>query len=469
MTQATTKPTITGPVTGGKHGWPFGSPSIPPSQYRYTEEEYFIEGTATCYRPVPGTTFGKDGRWQAEATGEAPYKTRFVVYRPEDPARFNGTVYVGWNNVTSGYDILATVEAPQVHRDGAAIVQVTTQPVGIEGFPSNPRGLKAWDAERYGSLSIVNNDFAFDIFSQVARAVGPERESSGVDAIGGLGVERLVAQGGSQSAAFLATYANAIHPVHEVFDGFLLTLSFGSGAKLDNGDRVYDPMAMTKEERDSFSYPPGTVTIRDDLRVPVFVMNSETESQYVYPGRRRDTERFRFWEVAGTAHVSKQATLARMVKMDRDGVQSIIPTDGTNELPIGPVYNAAYRHMHAWLATGTPPPEQPRIEIAGTPPAIVRDQHGNAKGGIRLPQVDVPLARHSSESWSESNTDLLRGSTEWFSPEKAKELYRDKATYITRFEAAAQDAVGRGVLLQEDVAALVEEATADWPENMEPK
>ena len=128
MTQATTKPTITGPVTGGKHGWPFGSPSIPPSQYRYTEEEYFIEGTATCYRPVPGTTFGKDGRWQAEATGEAPYKTRFVVYRPGDPARFNGTVYVGWNNVTSGYDILATVEAPQVHRDGAAIVQVTHSP-----------------------------------------------------------------------------------------------------------------------------------------------------------------------------------------------------------------------------------------------------------------------------------------------------------------------------------------------------
>ena len=28
-----------------------------------------------------------------------------LVYRPDDPARFNGTVVLTWNNVTAGYDL----------------------------------------------------------------------------------------------------------------------------------------------------------------------------------------------------------------------------------------------------------------------------------------------------------------------------------------------------------------------------
>src|SRR2546423_1440024 len=101
---ASAHPVVTGPITGGAKGRPFGGPLLDLARYGYREEEYFIEGTSTRYRPVPGTELARDGHWQVEPAGASPYKTRLVVYRPNDPAAFNGTVIVTWNNVTAGYD-----------------------------------------------------------------------------------------------------------------------------------------------------------------------------------------------------------------------------------------------------------------------------------------------------------------------------------------------------------------------------
>ena len=42
--------------------------------------------------------------------------------------------------------------------------------------------------------------------------------------------------------------------------------------------------------------------IRDDLDTPVLVFNSESEARTFFPIRRPDDERYRVWEVAGTAH-----------------------------------------------------------------------------------------------------------------------------------------------------------------------
>ena len=33
--------------------------------------------------------------------------------------------------------------------------------------------------------------------------------------------------------------------------------------------------------------------------------------------------------------------------------------------------------------------------ISGEPPAIARDRYGNAVGGIRLPELEVPIARYT--------------------------------------------------------------------------
>ena len=94
-----------------------------------------------------------------------------LVYRPNDPARFNGTVILTWNNVTAGYDLFGA-ESLELFEGGYALVCLTTQKVGIEGLPPVPQGLAAWDPERYGSLSIPSDDYSYDIFTQAARAVG---------------------------------------------------------------------------------------------------------------------------------------------------------------------------------------------------------------------------------------------------------------------------------------------------------
>jgi hypothetical protein len=111
---------LTGPVTGGKHGWAFASSTADLASVAYVEEEYFLEGEAMRYRPMPGTELGRDGRWQAEAAGRAPFKTRFLVYRPTDPAEFNGTVIVTWNNVTAGYELFGA-ESREIFEGGFAL------------------------------------------------------------------------------------------------------------------------------------------------------------------------------------------------------------------------------------------------------------------------------------------------------------------------------------------------------------
>jgi len=460
MAASSTQPTVTGPITGGKHGWPFGSPVDPVSRYGYSETEYFIDGTATRYRPVG--EFGPGGGWDAEPAGMAPFRTRIVVYRPDDAARFNGTVVVSWNNVTSGYDLLSAAENRHLFEGGFGIVGATVQRVGVEGFPSNPQGLRTWDPERYGSLSIPNDDYSFDIFTQAGRAVGPDRVRASLDPMAGLDVRRLIAHGASQSAGYLATYINAIHPLAGLFDGFAPMLWFANGAKLDKGDQVWDPLNMPIEEREAYAFPLATVKIRPDHTAPVLVVNSETEAPYCHAVSQPDTERFRFWEVAGTAHVSRQGTLARMRGFERDGVASALAAEGTNELPIGPVYNAAYAAMHRWLTAGEAPPIQPRIEFGGDPPVIQRDSLGIAKGGVRLPQADAPLAQHSSIPWTDDVRDLLRGSTRPFPPGKVEELYGSRDAYLAKFRAAAAEAVSRSVLLAAEVPALEAEAADEW-------
>ena len=228
---------IEGPVTGGGHGWAFGRPLFDLAAHGYVEAEYFLSGEATTYRQVPGTDWGRDGHWRAEAKASAPFKTRILVYRPADPARFNHTVIVNWNNVTAGYELFSG-ESAEILEGGYAFVAATVQRVGVHGFAANNQGLAAWDPQRYGTLSIPTDDASYDIFTQVARAVGPGRDRTGVDPLAGLDVRKVIGIGASQSAGRLATYVNAIQPLEHAFDGFLLQIYFGRGTPLEVGPTI---------------------------------------------------------------------------------------------------------------------------------------------------------------------------------------------------------------------------------------
>ena len=92
----------------------------------------------------------------------------------------------------------------------------------------------------------------------------------------------------------------------------------------------------------------------------------------------------------------------------------------------------------------------------------MRDQHGIAKGGIRLPQADVPVATNSSIPITNDFSGSLRGSNHPFGAAKLDALYGGEANYLARFEEAAQRAVEAGVLLPRDVAPAVEEAAQEY-------
>jgi hypothetical protein len=446
---------IQGPITGGKQGWAFGRPMFDLATRGYVEQEFFIAGDATTYSPVAGAEWGRDGQWQVEPKGTMPFKTRLLVYRPADPQRFNGTVVVCWNNVTAGYELFHG-ESPEILEGGYAYVGASAQRVGVHGFAANPQGLVAWDPQRYGELSIPSDEGSYDIYAQIGRAVGPNRDRSGSDPLGGLDVKKVIAIGASQSAARLATYVNAIHPLGRVFDGFMLQIYFGAGAQLE-GNRTVAPSQVPAPVR----MPWGSNLIRE-LDVPAMIVNSELEAIACYRVRQPDSDRFVTWEAAGTTHVAVQAHVLRNQKYEREFGVSLPVPQHMNRVAITPYYDAALHHLKRWVDGGAPAPSQPLIEFVGEKPQVVRDEHGIATGGIRLPQVDAPVATNSSIAITNDFSGSLRGSNHPFGAAKLDALYGSEANYLARFEQAARRAVSAGVMLERDVAPAIEEAAHEY-------
>ncbi len=445
-------PSITGPITGGHRGYPFAAYADDLGALGYVEEEFFIEGEATRYHPVGELT--PDGKWTVEPNGAAPYRTRLLVRRPKIPAPFNGTVVMEWTNVSVGWELttLGTISR-DIYRDGFVFVAASCQRIGLEGYAKDSQGLKVWDPARYGSLSIPGDSISFDIFSQVGRAVGPNRSRSGVDPLSGLNVRRVIASGASQSAARLRTYINAIHPRDRVFDAFMPVIDFGRGAGFD--DRVIDPTSPSSMQ---FAEMMANAThIREDLDTPVVVVNSETEALSYLATRQPDSDRFRFWEVAGASHApAPNGRYLHRVRV-RDGLSGDEPIVGS-EVAWHPTADAALFAIARWLGGGPPPSKQARIEVASeSPPKIVRDQYGNARGGVRLPEVEVPIA-HNQGAATMPGRGFLNGTSEPLPADVLKQLYPTPDVYVSRVTAAAQAALKAGVIRPGRVEEYIEAA-----------
>ncbi len=447
--------TITGPVSSGVHGWAFSSYFGDLAQRGYIEEEFFLAGTAKRYQPVGD--HGSDGKWAVDVAGEAPFKTRILVKRPKDPAKFNGTVIVEWSNVTIGHELIIA-DFPGIY-EGFAHVAVSAQFVGIHGFEEQPKGLVAWDSERYGSLFHPGDSFSYDIFTQAGRAVGPVRNRGGVDPMGGFEVRNLIATGASQSGSRILTYINVIAPRERVFDALMPLIIGGMASGFD--DTILNPNKI-------FAMPPEEFTrlmrfftrIRDDLNIPVMLVNSESETMGCFPCRQPDTDRFRFWEVAGSSHAPQGMTEIMDQKTKRDGVY-LDQFAGAHPSIVmwSPAADAALVHVKRWIEGGAPPPSQSPIAVSGSPPAIERDALGIAKGGVRLPDVEVPISSNTGYNPG-AGLEALVGSTQPFQPEKIKALYPSHDDYVAKVTAAAQSAREAGVILPNAEKDFVERAKA---------
>jgi hypothetical protein len=458
-------PVVTGPITGGMGKINLTAPGIQVAP-GYVAEEYFISGTATAY--APDGRLRADGKWKVERAGTAPYTTRIVVYRPADAAAFNGTVFVEWLNVSAGFESAPDWGSAHTYiaRAGAAWVGVSTQAVGVQGgqeaiagVPSG--GLKAADPERYAQLSHPGDAYSYDIFTQAGRVAAGDAP---VKPLGDLDVQRVIAVGESQSAFRLVTYVNAIHPRDGVYDGFLIHSRGGSGSGFTS-----DP-----DRRFSDGEMPKVARIRK-TDVPVLTFQTETDlfTLDFLPARQKDAKWFRLWEVAGTSHAdaytgvlgfndngdgTTELTLLDPTKADGGPLQCSAPI---NSGPAFAVLDSALFHLDRWVRDGTPPPKAKRLAVTrGAERAIARDEHGNAKGGVRTPLVDVPVATLTGEKNEGGSFCALFGTTEPFDAAKLAALYPTHEDYVQQFDRATKRAVAAGFLLPKEAKSFQAAARA---------
>jgi hypothetical protein len=432
----------------GGNGVFVGSATATPLPEAWVEEERVAAGTATSYRsdgPLP-----EDGRFELSEGTSADYRTRVVVRRPAEPADFNGTVVVEWLNVSAGLDAGPdyTFAADELHRGGYAWAGVSVQHMGVEGGPVAVsvraaegvagRGLKGIDPARYGSLSHPGDAYAYDIYTQVARAIRTG------DLLGDLEPERVLALGESQSGFMLTTYADGVQPLTRAFDGFLIHSRGASAAPLGEPGRGID-VATT--------FVGGSPTgIRTDLDVPVLVLETESDVlgviRYVR-ARQDDTDRFRLWEVAGTAHADRT-----IVGSIADTLDCGVPI---NDGPQRFLVRTAVRALDRWVRDGEPPPEAERLAVEGD--AFRRDADGIVLGGVRTPLVDVPVAALSGDPGPQGGVIcLLLGSTRPLAPERLAELYASEEAYLDAYREATDEAIEAGFLLEEDREAVLDAA-----------
>jgi len=442
---------VEGPVTAGRPPFVAGT-AFDLGSVGYRQSEWFLTGTARAFEPRGA--LDPDGRWTVEPGATADFRTRILVHRPIDPARFDGTVVVEWLNVSGGLD--AAPDWIGLHteliRAGHAWVGVSAQSVGVEGgssaLGSGSTGLKKVDPERYGSLFHPGDSFSYDMFSQAGAAL---LRRDGPDPLEGLRPERLVAAGESQSAFRMTTYVNAIDPLARLFDGFFVHSRGGGSAPI-----VQAPVGEAAM--------PSSVRIRDDLRVPVLTFQTETDllGLRFLPDRQPDGPLFRLWEVAGTAHADVYTLFvgfsdlgdspdAAAVIVNAEPIPGIIRCQSpVNSGPAHFVLKAAFASLDRWIRDGEAPPLAPRIATSGSPPAIVRDRFGNAEGGIRTPHLDVPIATLSGEGQAGGAFCALFGTTVPFDGPTLRALYGSESAYAAAVRASTARAVDEGWILAAD-------------------
>ncbi len=429
----------------------------------YTEQEYFLSGTATSFINV--NELLSDGFWEAEPGEQAEYSTRAIVRRPANSADFNGTVLVEWMNVSAGFD--STPEWNNLHvellRQGYVWVGVTAQLVGIEGREDAlvPFHLKSINPDRYESLSHPGDSWSYDIFSQLAEAL---RNPGEVDMLNGMQAERLIAAGESQSAFYMTTYVNAIHPLYNAYDAYIIHSRGEYASALAQPPQVSIPA-------------PEQVLIRTDLDVPVWTFQAETdvlrETLNSVTVRQEDTELLRFWEAAGTAHADRYTLGAGNDDPGDDPsyaaiteerfVQGFIECDFPfNSGPMHFIFKAGLRQLNQWLIDGTPMPSAPYLEVSDDQSMFVLDDQGNVLGGVRTPYVDAPAAVLSGLGQTGGSFCGLFGTTRLFTAEEMAALYVDETGYVEAVTASANAAVDAGFLLPEDAELIIQWAPEQW-------
>jgi hypothetical protein len=197
---------------------------------------------------------------------------------------------------------------------------------------------------------------------------------------------------------------------------------------------------------------------------------------------RGETTSYRVYEIAGVPHIWKGLT---------DFAALNLGALRQNPASLVPVNKAMLAHLHAWIASGTPPPPTvtlpgavvplPEGDRAATPCTapcsiyqVERDAYGNALGGVRLPRLVVPIGTYTgteafpsppypsdpdefSRAVPQPYRVSLGGTFTPFSRSVLESLYPTHGSYLRRMSDAAAEARDAGHILGEDVGRYVSE------------
>lgn len=306
-------------------------------------------------------------------------------------------------------------------------------------------------------------------------------------------IGRVLASGKSQDGRFLKTFL--LHGFNyaegrRVFDGMHV---FVSGAGLLPILATGVGPASSADKAPSFTDPEfpgvndGLLTIgevvsaavaRGEVPPRMMLVNSTVDylSLRASLGRTgaRGTvdlalpEMVRMYDVAGASHVTvAEAPGCRLAP---------------GRLDWAPVARATLLRLDRWVGMNVPPPPTTLMPLEPSkeetvlqapralPDAVVqvprRDADGNPVGGVRLPDIAVPLGVHGVQNEPNSFSCSLVGAFVPFAADAAGERaalverYGSEAGYEDRVRVAARAAVAAGFLLPMDAAVIVNAAAA---------
>jgi hypothetical protein len=422
----------------------------------YVEDEYLVRGSADL--------FGHDESARTVRVAEdLPFTTRAVVRRPADPGRANGAVVLeplhpfadmasSWPRV--GHSLL---------RDGWTWIGVTQDLAGLDFTRRS-------DADRYGALDLPEAGLGFDVVALWASWLRAE-------GLADVRLDHLFMTGASHTGSFQRVFlgdgfaARARRPDGgPAVEGYLIQISsggFGLGG--------YHPL-NNRSPRLPTGDPRRTIGPHD---VPVIELLSEGEAETNRESRRPDADdpddRYRLYEVAGACHMSAGE--------DGSMLAGLATAEEPSDFPMYALAAGALANLRRWVTDGVAPPRARPIELhedrhagpcGGAAEALParRDEHGNALGGVRTPNVDVPVARYYPHSTLSEPAPVgppgrpaidageLMGAMFRFPPDELRRLYGTPATYRRRYAEGVAALVAGGWVLDADGERMCRRAEA---------
>ena len=339
--------------------------------------------------------------------------------------------------------------------------------------PAAAQSLQRFDPVRYAGVDYKTgaacgarggsqgDALAWDLIAQAGVFV---RSASRENPLSTLHPQRVVAAGFAQGGAYVATFAEAMHGRARLVGGSPVFDAYLSAASITAVP--LDPCSGTTETR-------RAAPARD---APFIAVATQSDFARSPLPRRADSdvrgEMYRLYEIAGASHSGPYpAGLPAAADLQIAGLGAG-PTGACREtpsdFPMGHAFNAIWQQLDDLLLKNEPMSSLPRIGTGpGGSPQL--DERGNARGGFRLPQVEVPIAVYSGRSSPQRDDAQLRarcemsGSMRAYDQARLRQLYGNREGYLQRFDAAVDAAVQERRLTAEDAAALKSPAVRVLP------